>query len=97
MNVELPTTGCNILISDTSFYNYSPDSHTRNRYYIYDGKGHLQSSDYSQYGYSYTGTCLNTGDLVYKPELKVYFEIISVVIFYLIIRLVFRLLRGKGL
>lgn len=97
MDVTLPNTGCNILISESSFYNYSPDSRTRERYYIYEGKAYRQSTDYSQYGYTYTGTCLNTGDLVYKPELKVYFEIISIVIFYLIVRLVFRLLRGKGL
>lgn len=39
--------------------------------------------------------CLNS--IPYKPELKVWFPIISILIFYLIIRLVFRLLRGKGL
>ena len=70
MNVQLPTSGCNIINSATSFYNYSSDGHTRDAYVIYDGKPLLQSSTYSQYGYSYTGTCLHTGDLVYKPEYK---------------------------
>lgn len=97
MKVELPSEGCNIISSDTSIYNYTDNNRTRKRYIIYDGKLILQANDYSQYGYTYTGTCLNTGDLIYKPELKVYFEVISIVIFYLIIRLVFRLLRGKGL
>lgn len=75
MNVELPSTGCNIINGATSFYNYSSDGHTRDGYVIYDGEAHLQSSSYSQYGYTYTGTCLVTGDLVYKPELRVYFPV----------------------
>lgn len=73
MNVELPSTGCNVINSSTTFYNYSTDSKTRTTYVIYDGKALVQSSSYSQYGYSYTGDCLVTGDLVYKPELQVWF------------------------
>lgn len=41
--------------------------------------------------------CLTQEDMVYKPELKVWFPIISIIIFYFIVRLIFRLLRGKGL
>ena len=98
MNVELPTTGCNIINSSTSFYNYSSDNRTRENYVIYEGKALLQSSTYNQYGYSYTGTCLHTGDLIYKPELIVYFPVISfcliVFTFYLAIKVVLgRLLR----
>lgn len=93
MDVELPSTGCNVLISADSFYNYSPDSRTRERYYIYEGVAHRQSSDYSQYGYTYTGTCLNTGDLVYKPELKeVFFPLISIASFSVIVYLAYRLI-----
>lgn len=77
MDVALPSSGCNIINSSTTFYNYSSDSRTRESYVIYDGVAQLQSSTYNQYGYSYTGTCLHTGDLVYKPELKVYFPILS--------------------
>lgn len=97
MNVELPNTGCNILYSADTIYNYSDNNHTRSEYSIYSGEIFLRNTSTSTYGYNVTGTCLNTGDLVYKPEVKVYFEIISVIIFYLIVRLVFRLLRGKGL
>lgn len=97
MNVELPNTGCNILYANNTIYNYSDDRHIRSQYNIYDGKIFLTGTSTSGYGYDVTGTCLVTGDLVYKPEIKVYFEIISVIIFYLIVRLVFRLLRGKGL
>ena len=77
MNVELPETGCNIINSATSFYNYSSDGKTRQTYVIYDGVAFLQNSSTSQYGYTYSGTCLVTGDLVYKPEIDVYFSFIA--------------------
>lgn len=80
MNVELPTTGCNVINSSTTFYNYSNDSRTRETYIIYDGQAKLQSSSYNQYGYTYSGDCLSTGDLIYKPEIKIYFEFISLFI-----------------
>lgn len=90
MNVELPSTGCNILISATSFYNYSSDSRTRQQYYIYDGVAHKQSESYSQYGYSYTGDCLSTGDLIYRPELKVYFPVLSFCLVCFILLVIYR-------
>lgn len=80
MNVELPNTGCNIINSATTFYNYSSDGRTRDTYVIYDGIAKKQASTYNQYGYTYTGDCLSTGDLVYKPELKIYFPVISFII-----------------
>lgn len=70
MDVILPSTGCNIINNSTSFYNYSEDLKTRETYYIYEGVAHLQNSTYNQYGYTYSGYCLQTGDLVYKPEYK---------------------------
>lgn len=96
MNVELPDTGCNIINSSTSFYNFSPDNRTRETWIIYDGKAILQSSTTSQYGYTYSGTCLNTGDLVYRPELKgVWFPIVGLIVILFIYRFVFRLFRGR--
>lgn len=95
MNVELPTSGCNIISSSTSFYNYSDDLRTRETYVIYEGVAKKQSESYNQYGYSYTGECLNTGDLVYKPELKVWFPIVSIIILFFICKLAFRLFRGR--
>lgn len=80
MEIELPDTGCNIINSATSFYNYSIDRRTRDLYYIYDGKAYKQSSTTNQQGYNYTGTCLHTGDLIYKPEIQVYFPLISFII-----------------
>lgn len=94
MNVELPSTGCNVINSSTSFYNYSPDSKTRETYVIYEGVAHLQSSSYNQYGYSYTGTCVHTGDFVYKPELQVIFPfyafILAVILFILVYRVMIK-------
>lgn len=91
MNVDLPDTGCNILISSNSFYNYSPDSRTRERYYIYDGKAFLESSSYSQYGYTYSGDCLSDGSLVYKPEVQVYFPILSFCLICFILIMIYRI------
>lgn len=90
MDVELPSSGCNIINSSTSFYNYHSDDHTRDTYIIFDGQAILQTTSTSQYGYTYTGTCLNTGDLVYKPELQVYFPLLSMVLFGFTLWLVWR-------
>lgn len=91
MNVELPSTGCNIINTSTSFYNYSTDGRTRDSYVIYDGVAKKQASTYNQYGYSYTGDCLSTGDLVYKPELQVYFPLFNFVLICLIGLLIYRI------
>lgn len=100
MYVELPSTGCNVIQSSTTFYNYSPDSKTRQTFVLIDGNIYKQSESYNQYGYTYTGTCLSTGDLVYKPELKIYFEAIafSLCIFlgWLLFHLIIRRLRWRS-
>ena len=92
MDVELPTTGCNIISSATTFYNYSADGRTRETYVIYDGVAHLQSTSTSSVGYNYTGTCLNTGDLVYRPEVNVYFPVISFCICCCILLFIYHLI-----
>lgn len=91
MDVVLPTTGCNIIASSTSFYNYSPDNRTRETYIIYDGKALLQSTSTSQYGYTYTGDCLTTGDLRYKPELQVYFPLASFCVICFLLIMIYRI------
>lgn len=93
MNVELPTTGCNIIQSSTTFYNYSPDAKTRESYVIYDGQALLQSSSYNDRGYAYTGTCLTTGDLVYKPEYKDFImPLTAFLVFCFILSLVYKII-----
>lgn len=92
MYVNLPSTGCNIISSSTAFYNYSTDGHVRSNYVIYDGKALKSSESYSQAGYNYTGECLETGDLVYKPELKFYENVVGtflIIIILFIISVIF--------
>lgn len=96
MNVELPATGCNILSSNSTVYNYSDDRHTRRQYSIYDGKIFLTSTSISSYGYDVTGTCLTTGDLVYKPEYKEFvFPVTAVFVSLLIFWFAYRLMVHK--
>ena len=96
MDVTLPDSGCNIIQSDNLVYNYSTDLHTRKEYVIYDGVAKLRNESYSQYGYSYSGECLNTGDLVYKPEIKSFWmPHVAIGAFIFICLVVFRLLRGN--
>jgi len=77
MYVDLPDTGCNIINSSTSFYNYSTDARTRTTYYIYEGVAHAGAVATNNMGYTYSGTCLVDGDLVFKPESEVYFPFLS--------------------
>lgn len=95
MDVVLPETGCNIINSSTSFYNYSSDGRTRTNYVIYDGKAILQSTNTSQYGYSYSGDCLVTGDLVYKPEMQIYFPVISFILICAAILLAYKIVLWR--
>lgn len=92
MNVDFPDTGCNIINSATSFYNYSTDGHYRDSYIIYDGQPKKQSSQYSQIGYTYSGDCLVDGSLVYKPELQVYFPLLNFIIVCFVLLLVYRII-----
>ena len=95
MNVELPNTGCNIINTNTTFYNYSTDGRTRETYVIYEGKALLQATNTNQYGYNYTGTCLNTGDLVYKPEIQIYFPFIASIIIMTAILLAYKIVLWR--
>lgn len=95
MYIELPVEGCNILSSDSSLYNYSADGHSRTHYVIYDGKLLKESEQTSQYGYDHTGTCLSTGDLVYKPELRIDFEMYSLAVLFLVGYLLFSFIIEK--
>lgn len=92
MNVQLPS-GCNIINSATSFYNYTNNNRTRALYYIYDGQAIKSNETTNQYGYDYTGTCLATGDLIYKPEYKDFLlPLASVVMFCFILGLIYHII-----
>lgn len=91
MNVDLPS-GCNIINSSTSFYNYTNSGRTRSLYYIYDGQAILSNSTTATNPYTYTGDCLSTGDLIYKPELQVYFNLGAIALCALIAVLLWKTL-----
>ena len=78
MNVELPSTGCNILSNNGVLYNYNNSGRTRTSYVIYEGKLFKSSESTSSTSYTYNGTCLRTGDLVYNPSSQVYFTHIAI-------------------
>lgn len=92
MEVELPSSGCNILNNATTFYNYNTNNTIRDTYVIYEGKAFKTSSTSNQYGYNYTGDCLSTGSLIYKPELQVYFPLLSIFSFLFILFLIYNII-----
>lgn len=74
MEIQLPTTGCNISQSAGYIDNYN--NTTRTRYLISENK--LTMVYRTTYNSLPTGyTCLSTGDIIYKPELAIYFPILA--------------------
>lgn len=86
--IELPPDGCNVFYG-TYVDNY--DRNIRTRYYFSENK--LVKSTTSSYTRLPDGAvCLSRGDLIYKPETEVYFNVISIVfaiiIFVFAVRLI---------
>lgn len=77
MEVEIPSGGCFIASGSNTFAHYL--NNQRITYYLYDGK--LVRGSNSSYTNMPSGYhCLSTGDLVYKPEIPVYFSFMSMCI-----------------
>lgn len=75
MEITLPTNGCNISQSAGYIDNYF--NGTRTRYIINENKlTPVYRTTYSG-GTPQYYTCLVTGDLIYKPEIAVYFPILA--------------------
>lgn len=92
MDVNLPTNGCNISQSNGFIDNYY--NGTRTRYTITENK--LVQSYRTTYTSIPTGyTCLNTGDIIYKPELAVYFQIISLALVGIATLIIFKIIIGR--
>lgn len=72
MEIELPKTGCNIVYG-TYVDNYANSQ--RRRYYIVNQKLVLNST--SSYSSLPTGYQCFSGNLEYKPELKIYLSFLS--------------------
>lgn len=92
MEIELPS-GCNIINSASSFLNYTNNNRTRALYYIVDGQVFKSSETYSNVGFDYSGTCLSTGDLIYKPEYSDFWlPFTSIVAFVFILGLIYHII-----
>lgn len=95
MEVEIPSGGCFIASGSSTFYHYL--NNQRITYYLYDGKlVRGSSSSYTSLPNGYH--CLSSGDLVYKPEIDVYFPFMSLFIIlvgmYLVYDLIIKRLWG---
>lgn len=74
MEIEIPEGGCFSASGSTSFYHYL--NNQRIAYYLYDGK--LIRGSSSSYSNLPNGVhCLSPGDVVYKPEVTVYFPFMA--------------------
>lgn len=87
MEITLPSDGCNVY-SGTYIDNYY--NHVRTRYYLNENQ--LIKSSTASYTNLPTGTVCMDSNLVYKPEIEVYFNVISIIsaifIFVFAIRLI---------
>lgn len=79
MEIELPSSGCNIYYG-TYLDNYL--NNTRTRYYINEGKLIKNNVTTSSYNTTPSGAyCLTSADkLLYRPQDTIYFPIISLAI-----------------
>lgn len=74
MEVDIPSGGCFVASGSNTFYHYL--NNNRITYYLYDGKFvRGSSSSYTSLPNGYH--CLSKGDLVYKPEITVYFPFMA--------------------
>lgn len=87
MEIDLPTSGCSIFYG-TYIDNYY--NSIRTRYYL--NANNLVKSTTSNYTRLPDGAiCLSPGELVYKPETEVYFNVISIIFAIIIFGLAVRL------
>lgn len=79
-NIKLPEQGCNV------FYGTYVDNYrnsVRTRYYIFDSQ--LIPSSTSSYSNLPNGSvCMGETELIYKPELEVYFTFMAIVAIFFI-------------
>lgn len=86
--IKLPENGCSVYYG-TYIDNYY--NSIRTRYYLNDGQ--LVRSSTASYSRLPDGAvCLSQGDLIYKPELEVYFNLFSILCAGLIFWFAYRLI-----
>lgn len=80
MQVEnVPESGCNVLYNGY-FDNYN--NGVRSRFYVVENKAVL-SSRTSYYNLPSDAVCVSSSDIIYKPELPIYFEFISIILVFI--------------
>lgn len=92
MEIDLPS-GCNIYYG-TYIDNYTNNGRTRTRYYLDEGKLVQSTGSSSQYDQRPTNDyhCLTDGELVYKPEVQVYFPFLASLVFIFGAYLVYKII-----
>lgn len=92
MEITLPSNGCNISQSAGFIDNYY--NGYRTRYTISENK--LVQSYRTTYTSVPTGyTCLNTGDIIYNPELAVIFPILAGVMVLVAVYIIYKITIGR--
>lgn len=92
MDITLPTNGCNISQSSGFIDNYY--NGYRTRYTITENK--LIQSYRTTYTSMPTGyTCLNTGDIIYKPELAIYFPLLAGLMILVAVYIIYKITVGR--
>lgn len=80
MEIEnVPTSGCNVMYNGY-FDNYH--NGIRSRFYIVENKAILSTVN-NYYSLPDGYRCFNSSELVYKPELPIYFEFMSVILIFI--------------
>lgn len=90
MEVELPSTGCNIFYGTyvDNYYN-----NTRTRYYIHEGKLIKNNTSTSSYNTTPSGAyCLTSADkLLYRPQDSVYFPFFALAMCLVVFVILYKL------
>lgn len=93
MEIELPSTGCNI--SQTAGYIDNYTGTTRTRYLINENKlTRVYQTTYSGNPTQYY-TCLKTGDIIYKPEYSVILPTLAFGIISFITIILYKIIVGR--
>lgn len=86
----LPTTGCNVLTGDNHVRNYLNGNYRD--YYIINNRAVLASNG-TYYNMPTGYVCINNDNIEYKPEVDVYFSIISIIGFILLFLSAIKLMK----
>lgn len=88
----LPTTGCNVVYNG---YIDNYNGNTRSRYYFVGNRAVLSSRNtYTYNPRPADSVCATNSDLVYNPELPIYFEFISIILIFIALWLIAKTMWG---